>query len=316
MDSSSLLETRIVFFSISLGPTSTLNGTPFCSHSLNLKPGETSDLSSIITLNSLRVSFNWLTTVITESLSLSFGIIGTMTIWWGANLGGSFKPLSSPWAMIIIPTNLVLTPQLVWYGCCNSLFSSENVISNAFEKFCPNSWEVPAWSAFMSFIIASIEYVVVAPANFSISDFVPLITDTAAACFANSSYISNIFNASSLASSIVAWAVCPSCHRNSDVLKNSLVLISHLTTFDHWLISIGRSLWLDIHFANIWFIIVSEVGLTINGSSNSLPPACVTVANSGEKPSTCSASFSINDLGINIGKYAFLWPVSLNLLSK
>ena len=52
--------------------------------------------------------------------------------------------------------------------------------------------------------LAAIEYVVVAPANFSISDFVPLITDTAAACFANSSYISSIFNASSLASSIVA----------------------------------------------------------------------------------------------------------------
>ena len=40
---------------------------------------------------------------------------------------------------------------------------------------------------------------------------------------------------------------------------------------------------------------VSDVGLTINGSSSFFPPACVTVANSGENPSTCSASFWIKD---------------------
>src|ERR1700689_2902944 len=38
-------------------------------------------------------------------------------------------------------------------------------------------------------------------------------------------------------------------------------------------------------------MIVSEVGRTISGSSSSLPPPCVTTANSGANPSTCCASF-------------------------
>ena len=144
----------------------------------------------------------------------------------------------------------------------------------------------------------------------------PLTTETAAAFSANSAYISSICKASLVASSWVLCAVWPSCQRNSEVLRNNRVLISHLTTFAHWFINIGKSLWLFIHLANIWLIIVSDVGLTTSGSSSSLPPACVTVANSGEKPSTCSASFLINELGINSGKYAFSWPVSLNFLSK
>ena len=38
-------------------------------------------------------------------------------------------------------------------------------------------------------------------------------------------------------------------------------------------------------------MIVSDVGRMTYGSSSSLPPAMVTTASSGAKPSTCSASF-------------------------
>ena len=88
-------------------------GTPFCSHSLNLNPGDTSGLSSIKTLTLSNDSINLFTAFKTRDLSSSLGMIGTITTWCGASSGGSFNPLSSPCAMIIIPTNLVLTPQLV-----------------------------------------------------------------------------------------------------------------------------------------------------------------------------------------------------------
>ena len=55
----------------------------------------------------------------------------------------------------------------------------------------------------------------------------------------------------------------------------------------------------------------SEVGRTTRGSSSSLPPASVTTAISGEKPSTSSASRSSSDTGIEQGKYRFSWPVAL-----
>src|SRR5215475_1897053 len=56
---------------------------------------------------------------------------------------------------------------------------------------------------------------------------------------------------------------------------------------------------------------VSEVGLTTSGSSSSLPPAWVTVKNSGANPSTCSASRSRKLSGMSSGKYAFWCPVAL-----
>ena len=48
---------------------------------------------------------------------------------------------------------------------------------------------------------------------------------------AKSLYTSSILRASSSASLAVACAVCHSCQRNSDVLRNILVLISHLIIF-------------------------------------------------------------------------------------
>ena len=49
-------------------------------------------------------------------------------------------------------------------------------------------------------------------------------------------------------------------------------------------------------------MMVSEVGRITYGSSSSLPPAMVTTASSGEKPSTCSASFCRKLFGISSGK--------------
>jgi hypothetical protein len=58
---------------------------------------------------------------------------------------------------------------------------------------------------------------------------------------AKSAYTPSIFIVSTTASSAVAWAVCPSCHRNSAVRRNSRVRISQRTTLAHWLMSSGRS---------------------------------------------------------------------------
>ena len=118
---------------------------------------------------------------------------------------------------------------------------------------------------------------------------------------------------SAFASSAVAWAVCPSCQRNSAVRRKSRVRISHRTTFAHWLMSSGRSRWLCTHFAKVAPMIVSLVGRTTSGSSSSpagisLPPGpasrrwCVTTAHSLAKPSTCSASFSRKESGMKSGK--------------
>ena len=40
---------------------------------------------------------------------------------------------------------------------------------------------------------------------------------------------------SSMASSAVAWMVCPSCHKNSRERKNGRVVFSQRTTLTHWL---------------------------------------------------------------------------------
>ena len=46
----------------------------------------------------------------------------------------------------------------------------------------------------------------------------------------------------------------------------------------------------------------SEVGLMASGSSSSAPPPMVTQAHSGEKPATCSFSFSSRLFGTKRGK--------------
>ena len=54
-----------------------------------------------------------------------------------------------------------------------------NLTSNALPKFCPRSWLVPAWSALPSCIIASMQKLETAPANFSLSVFLPRMTGIA-----------------------------------------------------------------------------------------------------------------------------------------
>ena len=49
-------------------------------------------------------------------------------------------------------------------------------------------------------------------------------------------------------------------------------------------------------------MMVSEVGRITSGSSSFSPPACVTTASSGAKPSTCSASFLMKLSGMSSGK--------------
>ena len=178
--------------------------------------------------------------------------------------------------------------------------------------------------------MASIVNVSIAPANRSLALFTPLITGTAMYFSAKSAYTLSIFTASSIASSYVACAVCPSCHRNSAVRRNILVLISQRITLAHWLTRIGRSRYEWIQFLYVFHIMVSDVGRMISSSSSfasgstmtPLPAGSffnlwwVTTAHSLAKPSTCSASRLKNDFGINSGKYAFWWPVSLNILSS
>ncbi len=77
---------------------------------------------------------------------------------------------------------------------------------------------------------------------------------------------------------------------------------SQRTTLAHWLMRRGRSRWLWTHLEKNELMIVSLVGRTTTGSSSSLPPAWVTTASSGLKPSTCSASLRRYDSGMNRGK--------------
>ena len=143
--------------------------------------------------------------------------------------------------MISAPIRRVETPQEVahTYSSLFSLFT--NWTSNAFAKFCPKKCEVPLCNALPSCIIASMVYVSSAPAKRSLADFTPLTTGTAIYFSANSAYTFNIRIASSSASSRVACAVWPSCHKNSAVRRNNRVRISQRKTFAHWLQRIGRS---------------------------------------------------------------------------
>ena len=73
-----------------------------------------------------------------------------------------------------------------------------------------------------------------APANFSFSDFIPFITGIANKSEYVFSYISNILYTNLDDSSLLTWAVCPSYHKNSQVLINGVgCLNSHLTILVH-----------------------------------------------------------------------------------
>ena len=143
--------------------------------------------------------------------------------------------------MIRAPIRRVDTPHEVAHTYSGLLSLLRNVTSNALAKFWPRKCDVPLWRAFPSCIIASMVYVFKAPAKRSVSLFTPCTTGTAIHFSAKSAYTWSIFCASSSASSRVAWAVWPSCQRNSDVRRNGRVRISQRITLHHWLHIKGRS---------------------------------------------------------------------------
>ena len=89
--------------------------------------------------------------------------------------------------------------------------------------------------------MASMVSVSSAPAKRSVSLLCPMMTGIAIHFSAKSAYTRIIRSASATASSFVAWAVCPSCHRNSAVRRNIRVRISQRITLAHWLHRMGRS---------------------------------------------------------------------------
>ncbi len=93
------------------------------------------------------------------------------------------------------------------------------------------------------------------------------------------------------ASSLVAKAEWPSCHRNSrERIKGTVCLNSQRTTLFHWFNCIGRSRCDRIQSLRCGYMPVSDVGRTASGSCSSDCPARVTHATSGAKPSRCSSS--------------------------
>ena len=87
--------------------------------------------------------------------------------------------------------------------------------------------------------------------------------------------------------------MCPSCHKNSDVLRNGFVpLISALNAEFQKLIFSGRSLQLLIHLEKSEYASVSEVGRSASLSPISEFPECVTQKTSGLSPSKCSFSLA------------------------
>src|SRR3546814_3943805 len=78
---------------------------------------------------------------------------------------------------------------------------------------------------------------------------------------------SSILSVSSIASSREAWAVCPSCQRNSLVRRNIRVRISQRTTLAHWFMSTGRSRQLCTQREKAAPMTVSDVGRTTSGRS-------------------------------------------------
>src|SRR6266581_5865736 len=98
-----------------------------------------------------------------------------------------------------------------------------------------------------------------APGKRSLSDFSPGTVGMQRKSSAKVRYISWASSTSAIADASDSWAVCPSCHRNSVVLRKTRGRISHRTTLHHWLRRIGKSRYDWIHSAMDFPKIVSEV---------------------------------------------------------
>src|SRR3990172_11275561 len=93
--------------------------------------------------------------------------MGTTITWSGARRGGQIRPLSSECVITSPPISRVDTPHDVLHTYSQSPVVVWYRTSNAFAKFFPRLCDVPAWSARVSCIRASMAYVRTAPANFS-----------------------------------------------------------------------------------------------------------------------------------------------------
>src|SRR6266581_1649975 len=227
----------------SRGPISSRSGTPLASHSKYLAPGfRLSRVSSSTrTPACASSSFTLPPTPNTCSFSSSDFQIGTITTCTGASLGGATRPLSSECVITNPPIIRVETPHDVLHTYSRPPAAVWYCTLNALAKFWPRLCDVPAWSALLSCISASRAYVRSAPANFSLSVFLPVITGIAIHSSWKRRYTPSIWRASASASASVACAVCPSCHRNSVVRRNSRVRNSQRTMLHHWFMSNGRS---------------------------------------------------------------------------
>ena len=127
--------------------------------------------------------------------------MGTMTTWMGATRGGSTSPASSPCVITSPPIMRVETPHEVFQANSSPPPSAANFRLNCFAKFCPRLCDVPACSALLSCISASVAYVRRAPANFSDSVFRPVTTGIASHSSMNSRYTPSICRVSASASS-------------------------------------------------------------------------------------------------------------------
>mmetsp|Transcript_35149 Transcript_35149/g.89004 ORF Transcript_35149/g.89004 Transcript_35149/m.89004 type:complete len:268 (-) Transcript_35149:864-1667(-) len=143
--------------STSLGPTSTRTGTPFISQWLNFHPGVCRLSASTLTRMPapLAAASSAATASITAGRSPSFLTMGTMTTCTGAMRGGRRSPLSSPCVMMMPPIMRVDTPHELWCTSCWAPFSSRYCVPNALAKFEPRLCDVPACSARLSPIMAS-----------------------------------------------------------------------------------------------------------------------------------------------------------------
>jgi hypothetical protein len=89
--------------------------------------------------------------------------------------------------------------------------------------------------------MASMQVLCRAPANFSLSVLTPRIDRHGHDVLGEVAVDAEHARTSSWASSWLAWAVCPSCHRNSVVRRNMRVRFSQRMTLAHWFTSSGRS---------------------------------------------------------------------------
>mmetsp|Transcript_5592 Transcript_5592/g.15848 ORF Transcript_5592/g.15848 Transcript_5592/m.15848 type:complete len:291 (-) Transcript_5592:1409-2281(-) len=172
-------------FARSFGPISTRMGTPFCSQCEYFHPGVYESRSSTLFRTPCAVRSATILSTAAAILALSSSAIlalgmGITMAWIGAIRGGSTRPLSSPWTMIITPMVRVVMPHEFCHTSFFDVSSAMYSMLNILAKFCPRQWLVPPWIPFpVAGTKASTVVVYSPPANFSFSLFTPWHTGTA-----------------------------------------------------------------------------------------------------------------------------------------